>query len=158
MYFLFASTSWFRRIWHLALASVVIVVVSFSWAVAVDLTPASDRPYIDGSTNNTVMDLIFGYNGLGRVDGNEGSGPGGNRNGTQTAPTGNNGAAGQPTFPGGNANGQAGFPGNGNFQPPAFNDGGLDGRQGNGGPGFGGPGGAGFGGQPGITRLITPTM
>lgn len=173
MYFLFASTSWFKRVWHLALASVVIVVVSFSWAVAVDLTPANQRPYIDGSSNNTVMDLIFGYNGLGRVDGNEngGNAPGGNRDGGQlTFPggngqgqaglPGNNGTTVQPNLPGDTANGQAGFPGNGNFQPPAFNG---DGRQGNGGPGFGGPGGggpggAGFGGQPGITRLITPTM
>ncbi|MBN9390675.1 MAG: glycosyltransferase family 39 protein [Chloroflexi bacterium] len=71
MYFLFARTKWWKRILHLALAGVVIVVVSFSWAVAVDLTPANQRPYIDGSTDNTVMNLIFGYNGLGRVDGNE---------------------------------------------------------------------------------------
>ena len=42
------------------------------------LTPAADRPYIGGSTNNSALDLAFGYNGLGRITGNEtGAGGGG---------------------------------------------------------------------------------
>ena len=44
--------------------------------VVVDLWSKSARPYIGGSTNNTVFDLVFGYNGFGRVDGN-GQGGGG---------------------------------------------------------------------------------
>lgn len=79
LYFVFANTKWWKRIIHLAVASVVLVVVSLSWAVMVDLTPANQRPYIGSSGNNTVMNLIFNYNGLNRIEGNNFGG--GNRNG-----------------------------------------------------------------------------
>src|SRR4051794_22410377 len=65
------------RIWQLALAGVCMVVVSAAWPVAVSLWPAESRPYIGGSTNGSVWDLIFGYNGFGRLTGAEGGGPGG---------------------------------------------------------------------------------
>jgi hypothetical protein len=55
------------------------------------LTPAADRPYIGGSTDNSILNLIFGYNGLGRLTGNEtGSVVGGGRAGAsgQWGPTG----------------------------------------------------------------------
>ena len=35
------------------------------------LTPAADRPYVGGSTNDSILQLALGYNGLGRLDGNE---------------------------------------------------------------------------------------
>src|SRR5476651_1078999 len=41
------------------------------WVVAVVLTPAADRPYIGGSQHNSILELIFGYNGFGRLTGNE---------------------------------------------------------------------------------------
>ena len=41
------------------------------WVAAVQLTPAADRPYIGGSQNNSLFNLIFGYNGFGRITGNE---------------------------------------------------------------------------------------
>ena len=41
-----------------------IVVAAGWWVLAVDLTPAADRPYIGGSGNNTALGLAFGYNGL----------------------------------------------------------------------------------------------
>ena len=41
------------------------------WVAAVELTPAADRPYVGGSTNNSELNLIFGYNGIGRLSGNE---------------------------------------------------------------------------------------
>ena len=49
--------------------------------MAVDLTPASQRPWVGGSQANNVLDLALNYNGLGRVTGNEGvgGGPGGGR-------------------------------------------------------------------------------
>jgi 4-amino-4-deoxy-L-arabinose transferase-like glycosyltransferase len=54
------------------LAGTAAVVVSAGWWVAiVQLTPAADRPYIGGSTGNSVLQLALGYNGLGRLDGNE---------------------------------------------------------------------------------------
>jgi 4-amino-4-deoxy-L-arabinose transferase-like glycosyltransferase len=60
-----------RRLLQL-LAGAAAVVVSAGWWVAiVQLTPAAGRPYIGGSTDNSVLQLTLGYNGLGRLDGNE---------------------------------------------------------------------------------------
>jgi hypothetical protein len=47
------------------------------WVLAVYLWPADSRPYIGGSTNNSVLNLVFGYNGLGRLFGQGGGGGGG---------------------------------------------------------------------------------
>ncbi|OXY89581.1 ArnT family glycosyltransferase [Streptomyces diastatochromogenes] len=66
-----------KRIVNLALAAVALAVSSFWWAAAVSLVPASERPYIGGSTDGTAWNLIMGYNGLGRVLGGEGNGGGG---------------------------------------------------------------------------------
>jgi 4-amino-4-deoxy-L-arabinose transferase-like glycosyltransferase len=76
-YLLCARTSFGKRIGHLLAAGVVMVVSSAWWMVIVDLWPADSRPYIGGSTNNTVWDLVIGYNGLGRVFGQERGGGGG---------------------------------------------------------------------------------
>ena len=65
------------RIRQLVLAGVAMVAVSAAWPLAVSLWPAGSRPYIGGSTNGSVWDLIFGYNGFGRLTGAEGGGPGG---------------------------------------------------------------------------------
>jgi 4-amino-4-deoxy-L-arabinose transferase-like glycosyltransferase len=70
-----------RRIVQLLLSGVA-VVVSAGWYIAiVQLVPASMRPYIGGSQNNSILQLALGYNGLGRLNGDEtGSvGGGGNR-------------------------------------------------------------------------------
>ncbi|WP_406441856.1 glycosyltransferase family 39 protein [Streptomyces sp. NBC_00631] len=58
-----------RRIRNLAVATVALIVSSAWWMVIVDLIPASSRPYIGGSTDNTVWDLVIGYNGFGRIFG-----------------------------------------------------------------------------------------
>ncbi|HEY7932381.1 MAG TPA: glycosyltransferase family 39 protein [Solirubrobacteraceae bacterium] len=50
--------------------------VAGAWPLLVELTPAANRPWISGTSDNTILSLIFGYNGLGRVDGQAG-GPGG---------------------------------------------------------------------------------
>ena len=52
------------------------VVVGGAWPALMALTPASDRPWISGTSDNSIWSLIFGYNGLGRLDGQTG-GPGG---------------------------------------------------------------------------------
>ena len=52
---------------HVALAGLVTVVISLSWMTAVSLVPAGDRPYVDGSSNDSVYAQVFDYNGLGRV-------------------------------------------------------------------------------------------
>ncbi|MER6358347.1 glycosyltransferase family 39 protein [Streptomyces sp. NPDC001634] len=66
-----------KRIVNLLLAGVALAVSSFWWAAAVSLVPASERPYIGGSTDGTAWNLIMGYNGLGRIFGGEGNGGGG---------------------------------------------------------------------------------
>ena len=75
-YLVAAPTSLWRRVWHV-LAAGAAVVVSAGWYVAlVELWPASSRPYIGGSQNNSLLELIFGYNGFGRLTGDESGGLG----------------------------------------------------------------------------------
>ena len=52
------------------------VAVGLAWPVLVWLTPAADRPWISGTSDNSIWSLILGYNGFGRLDGQTG-GPGG---------------------------------------------------------------------------------
>ncbi|MGH3191026.1 MAG: ArnT family glycosyltransferase [Streptosporangiaceae bacterium] len=54
---------------HVALAGLVTAVVSLSWMTAVSLVPSHDRPYVDGSANDSVYTQVFDYNGLGRLTG-----------------------------------------------------------------------------------------
>ena len=55
-----------RRAGQLAVAGVVVALVSVSWMTAVSLVPAGDRPYADGSRDNSVFEQVFTYNGFGR--------------------------------------------------------------------------------------------
>lgn len=85
-YLLSTAVSLKKRILHLIAATVVLIVVSLSWAFVVDLVPAKYRPYVGSSTNNSEMELIIGHNGLERLGlsgttaggqvGNKGSGYG----------------------------------------------------------------------------------
>lgn len=67
VYVLAAPLTWWRRVAHLGLAGVLAAVVSLSWAVVVDLTPATARPYVGSSQNNTVLELMVGHNGATRL-------------------------------------------------------------------------------------------
>jgi 4-amino-4-deoxy-L-arabinose transferase-like glycosyltransferase len=70
-----------KRVWQLLLAGLAIV-VSAGWYVAiVQLVPASMRPYIGGSQNNSILELTLGYNGFGRLSGDETGSVGGGANG-----------------------------------------------------------------------------
>jgi 4-amino-4-deoxy-L-arabinose transferase-like glycosyltransferase len=60
-----------QRIWQLLAGGAALLVAAGWWVALVMLTPAADRPYIGGSTNNSILQLTFGYNGFGRLDGNE---------------------------------------------------------------------------------------
>ena len=62
-----------RRAILLAGATAVLAAVSVVWLVAVDVTPASQRPYVGGTVNNSELSLSFGHNGLGRVLGERNS-------------------------------------------------------------------------------------
>ena len=55
---------------HVALAGLVTAVVSLSWMTAVSLVPSQNRPYVDGSADDSVYTQVFDYNGLGRLTGN----------------------------------------------------------------------------------------
>lgn len=161
LYFFGTSEKFWLKIRNLAIATVLLAVVSFSWAIAVDLTPASQRPYVGSSGNNSEMSLIFGYNGINRLLGMMGAGGpsdgANNRGGTAQgqAPNGVNppsalnetGNGVQPTRPQLNGNGS---PQN---NPPqaGSNDGNSRGAPGGGGGGFNI-------GQAGALRLFIPPL
>jgi 4-amino-4-deoxy-L-arabinose transferase-like glycosyltransferase len=59
---------------QLALGGAVMTVVGLAWPILVTLTPAADRPWISGTSDNSIWSLIFSYNGVGRVTGQAGGG------------------------------------------------------------------------------------
>lgn len=86
VYLLAAPVNWRNRIVHLVIAGVIMAVISLSWSVVVDLTPASQRPYVGSSQTNSEIELAFGYNGIQRLTGLF-NGGGGRANGATTATT-----------------------------------------------------------------------
>ncbi|GLY30042.1 hypothetical protein Kisp02_34070 [Kineosporia sp. NBRC 101731] len=76
-YLVCAPTSFKRRFAQL-IGGLVAMIVSCGWWIAiVELWPADSRPYIGGSENNSILELVLGYNGLGRILGGDGNGGGG---------------------------------------------------------------------------------
>ncbi len=123
-----APTGAWRRMRQLLAAGVALVVTAGWWFLAAAMWPAGSRPYIGGSTDNSALELAFGYNGLSRIFGRHfgGTGPRGGFGGERAGDlAGGVPAGGVPAGPPG------GFPG--------------------GGPGGGGP----FGSGLGIGRLFT---
>ena len=94
-----------RRIGRLALAGLAMVVSAGWWVALVELWPESSRPYVGGSQNNSFLELTFGYNGLGRLNGDEAGSVGGGARG--------GGAPGGVEFAGGELPTGAGMPGGG---------------------------------------------
>ncbi len=89
VYLFAAPTGVRRRVWQVFLMGVSVLVAAGWWVAAVVLTPAADRPYIGGSQDNNILNLIFGYNGFGRITGNEAGSVGGGRvAGSMWGPTG----------------------------------------------------------------------
>jgi len=66
-----------RRLGQLGWAALALLVSSGWWVTIVELWPKSARPYIGGSTDNSELNLIFGYNGFARIFGSGGAGAGG---------------------------------------------------------------------------------
>ncbi|WP_030559823.1 glycosyltransferase family 39 protein [Streptomyces aureocirculatus] len=79
LYAVCAPTRLRRRLGQLALATGAMVVAGGWWVAAVELWPESSRPYIGGSQDNSFLELTFGYNGLGRINGEETGSVGGRR-------------------------------------------------------------------------------
>jgi 4-amino-4-deoxy-L-arabinose transferase-like glycosyltransferase len=135
-----------RRIWirvaHLALAALLMLTISLSWAVAVDLTPAASRPYVGSSQNNSEISLALGYNGIQRLLGQF---FGGGNSGSMSTTSGNTTSTGNGTLNGGYLRRlESGG------QPP----------QGFGGAGNGGSGSSGMfnTGNPGLLRLFNEPL
>lgn len=80
-YLVGSEAPWRRRALDLAGAAGVLLASSLWWVAAVALWPGQ-KPYIGGSTDGTALDLVLGYNGLGRVFGGDGNGNGGAATGT----------------------------------------------------------------------------
>ncbi|GAQ58410.1 glycosyltransferase family 39 protein [Streptomyces sp. LBUM 1476] len=79
-----APVSLKKRLGQLAAATGALVVSGGWWVAIVELWPASSRPYIGGSQNNSFLELTFGYNGLGRLNGEETGSVGGGGGGGGT--------------------------------------------------------------------------
>lgn len=129
VYLYAAKPRFLRRLGHLVWAAIPTVIATLWWPVVVWLVPAANRPYIGSSTDNNIWNLIFGYNGFGRLLGTGQGMPGG----------GSGGGMGQALTQGGFGGGMGMFPGAGGA---------------GGGPGGMGPGGSGFGGSTGILRMF----
>lgn len=63
-----------RAVGQLAAAGATLAVSALAWPVLVWLTPAADRPWVSGTSDNSIWSLILGYNGLGRLLGQKGGG------------------------------------------------------------------------------------
>ncbi|EEI24075.1 ArnT family glycosyltransferase [Lentilactobacillus hilgardii] len=66
-YWLAANENWKQKVKKLILATVGLAVFTLAYPVSVDLTPASQRPYVGGSETNSELELAFGYNGTERL-------------------------------------------------------------------------------------------
>ncbi len=148
LYLLAAPRSIWARIGHLALAALLMLTISLSWAVAVDLTPAANRPYVGSSQNNSEISLSLGYNGIQRLIGQfgfGGSNAGSSTNGNtirqfQPPSTSNGTSTGNFPQPGADVTGQ----------PPQ----GVEGSNGGG----GGSSGMFNTGNPGLLRLFNEPL
>jgi 4-amino-4-deoxy-L-arabinose transferase-like glycosyltransferase len=80
-YLLVAPRGRLRAVRQLLAGGASMLLVGGAWPLLVALTPAADRPWISGTSDNSILSLIFEYNGVGRVDGQSGGpaggGPGG---------------------------------------------------------------------------------
>jgi 4-amino-4-deoxy-L-arabinose transferase-like glycosyltransferase len=140
-----------KRIWQLLVGGAALLVTAGWWVAIVLFTPAADRPFVGSTTDNNILNLTFGYNGLSRLTGNRGGGFGG---------------AGRGAGRGFGAAADAGRAAAGAAGRAAAGPGGAAGRAAAGaagrgagafaGAGGGGGGGGALGGGTGITRLFTP--
>ncbi|GKX67182.1 glycosyltransferase family 39 protein [Inconstantimicrobium mannanitabidum] len=73
-YFIASKIEMKKRIINLTVCTVVLIAVSLSWAIVVDLIPASSRPYVGSSSNNSEIQLIVGHNGIERLNNSNKSG------------------------------------------------------------------------------------
>jgi 4-amino-4-deoxy-L-arabinose transferase-like glycosyltransferase len=63
------ALSLYRRLGHVLLMGLAVIVVSVSWMTVVALVPANARPYVDGSCDNSIFSQVFLYNAGDRITG-----------------------------------------------------------------------------------------
>ena len=71
VYLLVASAPLLKRFGHLLVGLAAMVASAGWWVAVVSLWPADSRPYIGGSQDNSILELTLGYNGFGRLTGDE---------------------------------------------------------------------------------------
>ncbi|AWZ05163.1 MULTISPECIES: glycosyltransferase family 39 protein [unclassified Streptomyces] len=104
LYAVCAPTRLRRRLGQLLLATLAMVAAGGWWVAIVELWPAASRPYIGGSQTNSFLELTLGYNGLGRINGEETGSVGG---GARTALEGGAAGTGGPGGGGGGGGGMS---------------------------------------------------
>ncbi|MBC2076081.1 glycosyltransferase family 39 protein [Listeria marthii] len=130
-YFIAVKLSWRKKLIQLVVVLILMLGVSVSWAVVVDQTAASERPYVGSSQKNSVLELAFGYNGMERLLGQEtGTGSSGGNMEMGGPPSNNSTDSSNATPP---------TPPSGNMQGGADGDGGTPPQGNNGTPPTGGP-------------------
>jgi len=157
-YLLSSKISLKKRIIHLILGTLVLLVVSFAWPVAVDLIPAANRPYVGSSTNNSELELIIGHNGLERLGiGSSTPGGGGGKMPGGIPPNGMGNPSGEGMQGGTPPNGTGSVSGEGmqGGTPPTGTGKGMPGGFGGQTPGGGGGGSMGGSEPASITRLFS---
>jgi 4-amino-4-deoxy-L-arabinose transferase-like glycosyltransferase len=149
VYLIAAQPTFWVRVKHLLIAAIPLLIFTLWWPLIVTVTPAADRPYVGSSTDNSIWNLAFGYNGFGRLLGTNNKGKGGNgfsRTGSKTTiqlP------AKTTTRPTSTTTGTT---------QPALNFNGSTTGFGGGRKGGGGFGGSGFGGSTGILRMFNDSF
>lgn len=96
-YFVFSKQKIAKRLLACAISAVILLAISASWMIAVDLTPTQNRPYVGSSGTNSAFSLALGYNGINRLLGGNGSNksgvpmgmPNGQENNRPAPPNGN---------------------------------------------------------------------
>lgn len=155
-YVLAASVPWKRKVATLAGSAAALLIISLSWPLAVDSTPADQRPYVGSSGTNSVMNLAFGYNGIARLTGDRGQGGTGQSDGRENTRPAN--LSNQTNYNNQDKREMAQDQINGNGGARASYGPGAGGATG-GGPGTGGPTGGGpTSGGPGGDRLDSGGM
>ncbi|MBD3859290.1 glycosyltransferase family 39 protein [Bacillus sp. 28A-2] len=85
-YIIAYRTTWKKKLLSLMVSMIVLLGVSASWSIAVDLISKDNRPYMGSSQSNSALELAFGYNGLQRLTGQQSGGGGGMGGGSEGQP------------------------------------------------------------------------
>ena len=86
-YLIFAKGKFMKKLLDGVISCVIMLCISFSWAIFVDLYPSENRPYVGSSDSNSVMELIIDHNGLERIYGSSNKANPQNSNDKNIGPT-----------------------------------------------------------------------